>query len=105
MATTFDLEDYVFGTLEAGAVGFLLKDAAPDDLVDAVRRPTDDHGLLDQAVAGRVIAEFARRRTPLGDGPHTLGRRAAPARPRAHRPWIRGAPTAVDENGTGRRAQ
>lgn len=59
--TTFDLDEYVFGALEAGASGFLLKDAEPDELVAAVRRLADGSGLLDQAVTRRVIAEFARR--------------------------------------------
>ncbi len=59
--TTFDLDEYVFGALEAGASGFLLKDAEPDELVSAVRRLADGSGLLDSAVTRRVIAEFARR--------------------------------------------
>jgi DNA-binding NarL/FixJ family response regulator len=59
--TTFDLDEYVFGALEAGASGFLLKDAEPDELVAAVRRLAGGSGLLDQAVTRRVIAEFARR--------------------------------------------
>ncbi|MFE6647928.1 response regulator [Nocardioides sp. NPDC057772] len=63
--TTFDLDDYVFGALEAGADGFLLKDAEPEDLVDAVRRLADGHGLLDHSLTRRVLTEFAnRRRTP-----------------------------------------
>jgi DNA-binding NarL/FixJ family response regulator len=62
VVTTFDLDEYVFGALEAGASGFVLKDTEPDDLVDAVRRLARGHGLVDQAVTRRVIAEFARRR-------------------------------------------
>jgi DNA-binding NarL/FixJ family response regulator len=62
VVTTFDLDEYVFGALEAGASGFILKDAEPDDLVDAVRRLANGYGLVDQAVTRRVIAEFARRR-------------------------------------------
>ncbi|OKI08094.1 DNA-binding response regulator [Streptomyces sp. CB02923] len=73
VVTTFDLDDYVFGALEAGAGGFLLKDAAPDDLVDAVRRLAGGQGLLDQAVTRRVITEFARRRTPASDVPRPPG--------------------------------
>ncbi|WP_320783596.1 response regulator transcription factor [Streptomyces sp. CRN 30] len=71
VVTTFDLDDYVFGALEAGAGGFLLKDAAPDDLVDAVRRLAAGQGLLDQAVTRRVISEFARRRVPGNGVPGT----------------------------------
>ena len=69
VVTTFDLDEYVFGALEAGASGFVLKDTEPDDLVDAVRRLAAGEGLVDQAVTRRVIAEFARRRpaaTPAG---------------------------------------
>lgn len=62
--TTFDLDDDVFGALEAGASGFVLKDAEPDDLVDAVRRLASGEGLVDGTVTRRVIAEFARRRRP-----------------------------------------
>jgi DNA-binding NarL/FixJ family response regulator len=62
VVTTFDLDEYVFGALEAGASGFVLKDTEPDDLVDAVRRLASGYGLVDQAVTRRVIAEFARRR-------------------------------------------
>ena len=62
VVTTFDLDEYVFGALEAGASGFILKDTEPDDLVDAVRRLARGQGLVDQAVTRRVIAEFARRR-------------------------------------------
>jgi DNA-binding NarL/FixJ family response regulator len=61
VVTTFDLDEYVFGALEAGASGFLLKDAEPEELVAAVRRLADGSGLLDQAVTRRVITEFARR--------------------------------------------
>ncbi|WP_167132997.1 response regulator [Paramicrobacterium chengjingii] len=62
VVTTFDLDEYVFGALEAGASGFVLKDTDPDDLVDAIRRLANGLGLVDQAVTHRVIAEFARRR-------------------------------------------
>ena len=60
--TTFDLDEYVFGALEAGASGFLLKDAELDDLVGAIRRLAAGHGLVDHTVTRRVIREFARRR-------------------------------------------
>ncbi|GAA1407754.1 response regulator [Oerskovia paurometabola] len=64
VVSTFDLDDYVFGALEAGASGFLLKDAEPDVLVDAVRRVASGEGLVDQTLTRRVIDEFARRRSP-----------------------------------------
>ncbi|MDG4775120.1 response regulator transcription factor [Solwaraspora sp. WMMD792] len=62
VVTTFDLDEYVFGALEAGASGFILKDCEPEDLIDAIRRLAAGYGLVDQAVTRRVIAEFARRR-------------------------------------------
>lgn len=60
--TTFDLDDYVFGALEAGASGFLLKDAEPDEIVRAVRHVAAGRGTLDQALTHRVLREFADRR-------------------------------------------
>ena len=69
VVTTFDLDAYVFGALEAGASGFLLKAAAPEDLVDAGRRRARGDGLVDQAVTRRVIAEFARREPPPSRSP------------------------------------
>ncbi|QAY71397.1 response regulator [Xylanimonas protaetiae] len=60
--TTFDLDEYVFGALEAGASGFLLKDAEPDEIVHAVRQVAAGRGTLDQTLTHRVIREFADRR-------------------------------------------
>ncbi|WP_425955596.1 response regulator [Xylanimonas sp. McL0601] len=60
--TTFDLDEYVFGALEAGASGFLLKDAEPNVIVHAVREVAAGRGTLDQALTHRVIREFATRR-------------------------------------------
>jgi DNA-binding NarL/FixJ family response regulator len=62
VVTTFDLDEYVFGALEAGADGFILKDCDPADLADAIRRLAHGDGMLDQSVTRRVISEFARRR-------------------------------------------
>lgn len=62
VVTTFDLDDYLFGALEAGASGFVLKDCEPEELVDAVRRLAGGEGLLHTTVTRRVIAEFGRRR-------------------------------------------
>jgi DNA-binding NarL/FixJ family response regulator len=59
--TTFDLDDYVFEALRAGASGFLLKDAPAEDLVRAVRVVAAGDGLLAPTVTRRLIAEFARR--------------------------------------------
>ena len=62
MLTTFDLDDYVFGALEAGASGFLLKDADPDVIVNAVRQVAAGNGTLDSALTRRVLREFVQRR-------------------------------------------
>ena len=62
MLTTFDLDDYVFGALEAGAAGFLLKDADPDVIVGAVRQVAAGNGTLDQALTRRILREFVDRR-------------------------------------------
>ena len=62
--TTFDLDEYVFAALRAGASGFLLKDTEPDDLVTAVRVVATGDGLVAPAVTRRLIAEFARVSAP-----------------------------------------
>jgi DNA-binding NarL/FixJ family response regulator len=59
--TTFDVDEYVYGALRAGASGFLLKDAPPEQVFDAIRVVSAGNALLDPAVTGRLIAEFARR--------------------------------------------
>ena len=59
--TTFDLDDYVYGALRAGASGFLLKDAPADDLVDAIRVVARGDALLAPQVTRRLIDEFASR--------------------------------------------
>ncbi|WP_328338737.1 response regulator transcription factor [Micromonospora sp. NBC_00421] len=68
VVTTFDLDEYVFGALESGASGFILKDCEPEELIAAIRRLASGYGLVDQAVTHRVIAEFARRR-PVAEAP------------------------------------
>ncbi|GGR65625.1 DNA-binding NarL/FixJ family response regulator [Nocardioides luteus] len=60
--TTFDIDDYVFGALEAGASGFLLKDADPDAIVAAVRSVAAGHGTLDTSLTRRVLREVVNRR-------------------------------------------
>jgi DNA-binding NarL/FixJ family response regulator len=62
VVTTFDLDDYVFGALEAGAAGFLLKGADESTLVDAIRSVAAGEGTLDQKITRRVLSEFAGRR-------------------------------------------
>lgn len=60
--TTFAIDDYVFGALEAGASGFMLKDSEPADIVAAVRSVAAGNGTLDAALTRTVLKEFARRR-------------------------------------------
>jgi DNA-binding NarL/FixJ family response regulator len=59
--TTFDLDDYVYDALRAGASGFLLKDATPEEILGAVRVVGGGDALLAPAVTSRLIAEFAGR--------------------------------------------
>jgi DNA-binding NarL/FixJ family response regulator len=61
MLTTFGLDDYVFDALRAGASGFMLKDAPPEELVDAIRVVAGGSAMLAPAVTQSVISEFARR--------------------------------------------
>ncbi|KUF16075.1 MULTISPECIES: response regulator [Streptomyces] len=60
--TTFDLDEYVFGALRAGASGFLLKNTEARDLLEAVRTVARGEGLIAPAVTRRLIAEFAAPR-------------------------------------------
>ncbi|MER5195915.1 response regulator [Streptomyces sp. NPDC002755] len=67
--TTFDLDEYVFGALRAGAAGFLLKNTEARDLLAAVRTVAGGEGLIAPAVTRRLIAEFAAKpvRAPRAD--------------------------------------
>ncbi|MBO1413395.1 response regulator transcription factor [Streptomyces sp. FH025] len=62
MLTTFDIDDYVFDALYAGASGFLLKDVRRDDLAHGVRMVASGEALLAPSVTRRLIGEFAARR-------------------------------------------
>jgi DNA-binding NarL/FixJ family response regulator len=62
--TTFDLDEYVFEALQAGASGFVLKDDPPEQLIAAVRTVAAGESLLSPGVTTRVIKEFARRARP-----------------------------------------
>jgi DNA-binding NarL/FixJ family response regulator len=64
--TTFDLDEYVYEALRAGASGFLLKDAGSADLVNAVRVVAAGEALLAPSVTRRLIADFAARVPPSG---------------------------------------
>jgi DNA-binding NarL/FixJ family response regulator len=59
MLTTFDLDDYLFASLQQGASGFLTKSASPETLREAVRVVASGHALLDPKVTRRVISQFA----------------------------------------------
>jgi len=64
--TTFDLDEYVFAALRAGASGFLLKDTLPADLLNAVRVVAAGDALLAPSVTRRLIGEFARTARTVG---------------------------------------
>jgi DNA-binding NarL/FixJ family response regulator len=63
--STFDLDEYVYEALRAGASGFLLKDTPPEDLLDAIRVIAAGNALLSPSVTKTLIAEFASRQTPI----------------------------------------
>jgi DNA-binding NarL/FixJ family response regulator len=70
--TTFDLDDYVYEALRAGASGFLLKDASAGELAAAVRLVAAGDALLSPGVTRRLIAEFARMGAPRSPGRQQL---------------------------------
>ncbi len=63
--TTFDLDEYVYAALRAGASGFLLKDATPAEILHAVRVVGAGEALIAPSVTSRLIAEFAARAAPV----------------------------------------
>ena len=69
--TTFDLDEYVFEALRAGASGFLVKDTEPVELLRAVRAVADGDALLSPGVTRRLIAEFASQ-APVPDPPRPV---------------------------------
>jgi DNA-binding NarL/FixJ family response regulator len=69
--TTFDLDEYVFASLRNGAAGFLLKDAQPEVLIDAIHAVADGYGLIAPEVTGRLIREFAAV-SPNPENAHVL---------------------------------
>ena len=70
--TTFDLDEYVYASLRAGASGFLLKDAPPEELVQAIHVLADGEALLAPSVTRRLLAEFASRPESGGAPPPSL---------------------------------
>ncbi len=80
--TTFDLDEYVFRALSAGAGGFLLKDAAPERLVEAVRTVAAGEALLAPALTRRLIERYLQT-SPVRSGPDP----AADLSPREREVW------------------
>ena len=72
MLTTFDLDEYVYEALRAGASGFLLKDAPADELVHAVRVVAAGDALVAPSVMRRLIADFIRQPRTAKDEPVAL---------------------------------
>jgi DNA-binding NarL/FixJ family response regulator len=72
MLTTFDLDEYVYEAMKAGASGFLLKDVRPEQLAEAVRVVAAGDSLLAPAITHRLIAEFVRRPPPGSGAPAEL---------------------------------
>ncbi len=66
--TTYDLDEYVFDALAAGASGFLLKHVPPEELVRGVRVAASGEALLAPSITKRLIEEFARQRAPMRAG-------------------------------------
>jgi DNA-binding NarL/FixJ family response regulator len=72
MLTTFDLNEYVYEALRAGASGFLLKDVPPEQLVNGIRVVAAGDALLAPSITRRVVEEFARRPPPREGVPPEL---------------------------------
>jgi DNA-binding NarL/FixJ family response regulator len=67
--TTFDLDEYVFDAIRAGASGFLVKDTEPDELLRAIRVAADGEALLSPRITRRLIEEFASKAKPQPELP------------------------------------
>ena len=72
--TTFDLDEYVYAALQAGAAGFLLKDVSPEQLVAAVRTVTVGDALLAPSITRRLIERYARPAAPVDAASEALAR-------------------------------
>jgi DNA-binding NarL/FixJ family response regulator len=73
MLTTFDLDDYVYAAIRAGASGFMLKDARPEDILSAVRVVAAGDALLAPSITRRLISELAARPVDAPSPPAELG--------------------------------
>jgi len=65
VVTTFDLDEYVFDSLQSGAAGFLLKETLPETLVPAIRAVASGHGLITSVVTRRLISEYVTLAPPV----------------------------------------
>jgi DNA-binding NarL/FixJ family response regulator len=70
--TTFDLDEYVYEAMKAGASGFLVKDVRPEQLADAVRVVATGEALLAPSITRRLIEQFVRRPPPASGPPREL---------------------------------
>jgi DNA-binding NarL/FixJ family response regulator len=86
IVTTFETDEYLFAALQAGASGFVLKDADPGDLVRAVRAAAGGDALLSPSVTRRLVDRFGRRRDTGGAAPAGLD--ALTAREREIVAWV-----------------
>jgi DNA-binding NarL/FixJ family response regulator len=71
IVTTFDLDEYVYGALRAGAAGFVLKDAGPVLLAEAVRAAVSGDALISPAITRRLLQHLAAARAPAAARPAT----------------------------------
>jgi DNA-binding NarL/FixJ family response regulator len=71
--TMFDMDEYVYPALQAGASGFMLKDASPSDLIAGIRVIATGDGVLAPTVTRRLIANFSRRNEALQPPPRLSG--------------------------------
>ena len=74
MLTTFDMDEYVYDALRAGASGFLLKDVPPEHLVDGIRAVANGDALLAPSITRRLVEEFVRSAPPQTKPPAGLDR-------------------------------
>ncbi|MGF3056304.1 response regulator [Microbacterium sp. YY-01] len=90
IVTTFDSDDYLFAALDAGASGFLLKNAGPEQLISAVRLLADGSGMLAPEVTRRVLERFAQQPRAVASGTIPVSRAHQPV----HKPAA-DSPTSV----------
>lgn len=62
--TTFDLDSYLFGALDLGAAGFILKDCDPEEIIDSIHKVVKGGCAVSQSLVGRLVSEFSRRKDP-----------------------------------------